>query len=48
MLGCVHQNVVIKTLRQIYKTPLYIDAKVLITPNWQSLIELANVANENE
>jgi hypothetical protein len=48
MLGYVYPNVVIKTLQQIYKTPLYIDAKVLIKPNWQGLTELANVVNENE
>jgi len=48
VLGYVRPNVVIHVLRQIYKTPLYIDAKVLIKPNWQGLIELANVANQNE
>jgi hypothetical protein len=48
MLGYFHPNVVIKALQQIYKTPLYIDAKVSIKPNWQGLIELVNVVNENE
>ncbi len=48
MLGYVRPNVVIKALQQIYKTPLYIDAKVLVKPNWQGWIELVNVANENE
>jgi hypothetical protein len=44
----VHPNIVIKTLQQIYKTPLYIDAKISIKPNWQSLIEPANATNENQ
>jgi len=46
MSNYVCPNVVIKTLQQIYKIPLYIDAKVLIKPNWQGLTEFTNVANE--
>jgi hypothetical protein len=46
MSNYVHPNVVIKTLQQIYKIPLYIDAKVSIKPNLQGLTKLTNVANE--
>jgi hypothetical protein len=33
MSSYVRPNVVIKELQNIYKIPLYIDAKVLIKPN---------------
>ncbi len=46
MSSYVRPNVVIKELQNIYKIPLYIDAKVLIKPNQQGLIKLTNVANE--
>ncbi len=46
MSSYVCPNIVIKALQQIYKIPLYIDAKVLIKPTSQGLTELTNVANE--
>jgi len=47
MLGCVHLNIMIKTLREIYKTLLYMVANVSIKPNWETLIEFTN-AYENK
>jgi hypothetical protein len=48
VFGYVHPNIVMKALQQIYQTPLYINAKVSIQPNWQALIELVNVSEANE
>jgi hypothetical protein len=44
MLGYVHPNVVIRALQQMYKTPLYIDAKFSIKSNTQGLTKLTSVA----
>jgi hypothetical protein len=44
MIVYVHFNIVMKTLQQFCQTPLYISAKVLIKPNWEDLIEFANVS----
>lgn len=41
MSSYVCPSIVIKTLQQIHQTPLYINAKVYIQPNWQGLVELA-------
>ncbi len=48
MCGYVWLNIIIKKLREIYKTPLYITIDVTIKPNWQKLIELANTSGNNE
>jgi hypothetical protein len=39
---------VMKKFRQIYKTPLYKNVDVSIKPNWQGLVELANISQESE
>jgi len=44
----VHPNMFMKTFRQIYKTPLYINVDVSIKPDWQGLVELANISQESE
>jgi hypothetical protein len=44
MIGYVHFNIVMKTLEQLCQTPLYINAKVSIKPNWEDLIEFANIS----
>ncbi len=37
-----------KTLQQIYRNLLYMNANVSIKPNWQGLMEFVNVSQENE
>lgn len=37
-----------KTFQQIYKTPFYINVDVSIKPNWQGLVELANISQEKK
>jgi hypothetical protein len=37
-----------KTCWQIYKTHLYKNVNVSIKPNWQGLVELANISQESE
>ncbi len=44
----VRLNMVMKKFRQIYKTPLYKNVDVSIKPNWQGLVELANISQESE
>jgi hypothetical protein len=44
----VHPNIVMKTLQQIYRNLLYMNANVSIKPNWQGLMEFVNVSQENE
>ncbi len=39
---------VMKTFRQIYKTPLYINVDFSIKSDWQGLVELANISQESE
>jgi hypothetical protein len=39
---------VMKTFQQIYKTPFYINVDVSIKPNWQGLVELANISQEKK
>jgi hypothetical protein len=46
--GYVCPNILMKVLQQTYQTPLYINAKVFIQPNWQALIELVSVSEANE
>ncbi len=48
MFGYVWLNIVIKPLRKIYKTPLYVSINVAIKPNWQSLTKLANASGNND
>lgn len=48
MLGCIHPKLVIKTLKQICQTPLYINAKVSIKPNWQGFGKLANTKQDDQ
>lgn len=48
MSSCVHLNIVIKALQQIHQTPLYMNAKISIQPNWQGLTELANATKPSE
>jgi hypothetical protein len=48
MFGYVQPNIIIKTLREIYKAHLYVVANVTIKPNWQSLIELTNASDDND
>ncbi len=43
----IHSNLVMKVVKQICRTPLYIDVKVSIKPNWQGFIKLANT-NQND
>ncbi len=48
MLGYVQPNIVIKTLQEIDKMPLYITTNVAIKPNLQGLIEFANASGNND
>ncbi len=48
MYGYVWANIVIKTLQEISKMPLYVTTNVAIKPNWQGLIKLANVNGNND
>ncbi len=48
MSGYVHLNIVIKALWQIDQTPLYVNAKVSIQPNWQGLVELVNATKPSK
>ncbi len=46
MSGYICPNIIIKTSQELCETPLYIDANVSIKPNWQGLVELANVSEK--
>jgi hypothetical protein len=48
MSSYVRPNIVMKTIWEIYKMPLYVDINVVIKPNWQSWTKLAIATRNNE
>jgi hypothetical protein len=48
MSSYVQPNIIIKELYQLSKTPLYVNANVLVRHNWKMLINLANVCQNGK
>jgi hypothetical protein len=48
MSSYVQPNIGMKTLREIYKMPLYVATNIAIKPNWQSSTKFANASGNND